>query len=236
MKNKIFIGLIFLISFLLGIYEYYHSQNHSYTILGCVLTGVITWFAIFKTSELDRNARKEENLYKLYFDRLNEYYIKLENLKQVYMKFFNEKEIIISTYDTQEMIIDIKDIRDFSGKIQIFNRPINATLNLVNTNIDYLLKFLHLIQNRMIESISKQNEILVDEGKIYKPTNKKDKDTFIYYFKKHDDKNFKISINYLKKDKSFNDIILKIQENGDINKQMENIITTLYKEFDLGKK
>ena len=36
------------------------------TIIGAILTGLITWFAIYKTAELDTKARRFENNYKLY--------------------------------------------------------------------------------------------------------------------------------------------------------------------------
>lgn len=89
---KLILALLFpMILFPFNAFLYPQSNSFDWnpiaTIIGAIITGLIAWFAIFKTSELDRDSRKFEAKYKLYQDKLlelNENIIYLRQLNWIF--------------------------------------------------------------------------------------------------------------------------------------------------------
>lgn len=104
-----------------------YDWNPIATMIGAIITGLITWFAVYKTSELDNKARKEECKYKFYMDALKD--LDLE------MKFINNA---IYNFSIQEG--DPVDVRHRTGK--------NLTEDWFRTNsINKIIKKLETIND-----------------------------------------------------------------------------------------
>lgn len=83
------------------------------TIIGSILTGLITWFAVYKTAELDRKARRFENNYKLYQERLLEL-----NNRLLYLRRLNFLFYVKQPFDEFDLSAKLTDINNWGETIK----------------------------------------------------------------------------------------------------------------------
>lgn len=69
-----------------------YDWNPITTIIGAIITGLITWFAVYKTSELDNKARKEECKYKFYMDALKDLDVEIRFLSRSLFNYFIDNQ------------------------------------------------------------------------------------------------------------------------------------------------
>ena len=69
-----------------------YDWNPIATMIGAIITGLITWFAVYKTSELDNKARKEECKYKFYMDALKDLDVEIRFLSRSLFNYFIDNQ------------------------------------------------------------------------------------------------------------------------------------------------
>lgn len=116
------------------------------TIVGSIITGAIAWFAIFETSKHDRDARKFENVYKLYLEKLLEFEKYITFLKEINGSCSN-KNLILATTPTklEEEIADLKKLKKLSKLIQVFDTSVKIDFINIDSAIDLMLNILYVM-------------------------------------------------------------------------------------------
>jgi hypothetical protein len=130
------------------------------TLCGAIITGLITWFAVFKTSELDKKARKYENNYKFVHNKLIEFYEALDDIQELNRMYFSKNRedfetIDISKYKNSAMRYLFK----MSTNLQLLNVSCKQELNRFNSIIKNFIKvqkcFVEVIENTEIIEMNK---------------------------------------------------------------------------------
>jgi len=117
-----------------------YDWNPIATIIGSFITGLIAWYAIFKTAELDRKARKYENNYKLYQEMMIDLKKDLKFLKELSSIFQNEDfdryikiETFQDVYNTRKIKKKLEALESISNKWEkekSFKECIDKLLNI----------------------------------------------------------------------------------------------------------
>ena len=90
-----------------NIIKYLNANIGLTTLLAGVITAISTFFAVFITSHLDRKARKFENNYKLYQERLLELNNKLLYLRRLNFHFYVKQPF--DEYNLSARLVDINN-------------------------------------------------------------------------------------------------------------------------------
>lgn len=104
------------------------------TIFGSIITGLITWLAVYKTAKFDKDARLYEFRYKHFIENLNSLN---ENLKMIYgLTYYFEKDndCIMSKSLDEDLLLNDKCIREFKKTFEYLCK-INSKFALKTSNI-----------------------------------------------------------------------------------------------------
>lgn len=137
------------------------------TIIGAILTGLITWFAIYKTAELDTKARRFENNYKLYQERL----LELDN-KLLYLRRLNFLFYVKQPFDEFDLSAKLENINNWGETIKA--KKALESLNRISPkwkqkeNFIVALNLLADIQQYLSSQISQHKHYLEFQDEEYK--------------------------------------------------------------------
>lgn len=116
------------------------------TIFGSIVTGGIAWFAVYKTSELDKKARLYEYRYKHYISNLNNLNELLIPLLQISFFFKKDEDCIISKNCNNDFFNKDFEIRRFN-KIYNYLCKINKSFKTKTQNLENALaEFINIYQ------------------------------------------------------------------------------------------
>ena len=164
------------------------------TIGGAILTGLITWFAVYKTSELDKNARKLEKIY-VYYQKeildLNNYVINLTSFNNTFRidKDLPDKKKFVPYSEKYCDIDTMREIRSILSSLGVYDKKwrdekyINMVDDFINIQLQYNLW--------LSETINQSNK---NDLKIFEIKDKNVSFDVCKFFEEI--KNSKLNINY----------------------------------------
>ena len=120
------------------------DYNPLATLVGAIITGIIAWVAIFKTSELDRKSRVYEINYKYFREQLFELMKTLYPISRLSSKFkkFSHQNIPTSSSILQEDLFDynhtIGDFINVYDLISRINPKFTEKIEIYKTQIESL--------------------------------------------------------------------------------------------------
>ena len=165
------------------------------TLLGAIITGGITWYAVDRTAKIDRENRKYENNYKYFIENIQYLRNEINFLNSINIQYFSNecKELYLEKQIVDKDIKKIREIEDLINKICSFDTSINIILN------DFLIKHLYSIKYYLIylrdcveeKKINKQ-QTLQEFKDFAKNENRKDEDEKTYAQLYLDDKTSEI--------------------------------------------
>lgn len=119
------------------------------TIVGAIITGLITWFAIYETSKLDRKNRKIENTFKYFEDKIIKLASYIPNINKLNAKYFDGKEgkaNIINDDIISKELNDINKVKSVLESILLHNPPEKSSIESFIMQLEEFRKTLEYIQ------------------------------------------------------------------------------------------
>ena len=121
------------------------------TMVGAIITGLITWFAIYETSKLDRKNRKIENTFKYFEDKIIKLSSYIPNINKLNAKYFDGKEgkaNIINDDIISKELDDINKVKSILESILLHNPPEKSSIESFIVQLEEFRKTLEYIQTK----------------------------------------------------------------------------------------
>lgn len=119
------------------------------TIVGAIVTGLITWFAVRETSKLDRKNRKIENAFKYFEDKIIKLSSCITDIKKLNAKYFDDREGKANEVNDKiisEELGKIDNIKSILESILIHNPQETLIIKTFIAQLDRFSKILKYIQ------------------------------------------------------------------------------------------
>lgn len=117
------------------------------TIVGAIITGLITWFAVYETSRQDRENRKMENAYRYFEDKVIKLSSCIPDINKLNAKYFDGQEGKANKIDNDIILTEfrkIDNIKSILESIVLHNPP---ETSIIRTFIDQLEKFRNVLEH-----------------------------------------------------------------------------------------
>lgn len=139
MKANIIIAIILIVAIWLAFFEY--NETFGFTMAGATAAGLITWFAVYKTSELDKKSRRYECNYKYVQEKMWDFYNHLSAMSNLNHKLFSKDRKEYANISMTELAAsnDFVDLLDLSMQLQYFNVPFKDLLMSFDKTIKIFL-------------------------------------------------------------------------------------------------
>lgn len=121
------------------------------TLIGAFATGLITWFAIYKTSELDRNEHMYELKYKHYVSTLSFLEELLPQIIFAVGKFKPELNVTFDENTSNEYPLAQK-FKQVYDHLCTINKNFKKETNFIKSDIDEFLRINNLVLGKVFET------------------------------------------------------------------------------------